>query len=135
MTLIQPYSWDRIDKAFDFYYDEELDRADIWDWNVRDYDRQMFRRAIEKYIDEETIVKHLVDTAKQFLQTQWLFWEHNMSPVQEYKALCHYLYIDSIWRSEEPEFYKPFWHDLLDNLQNIIEWIKKEHSDWDSETI
>lgn len=52
-TIIQPYSWDRIDKAFDYYYDEESERAD-YEWtNIRDYDRQMFREWITKFVSWE----------------------------------------------------------------------------------
>lgn len=71
VTIIEPYTGDWIDRAFDWYYDKESDYASD---NIRDYDRQMFREAIEKqeedYLEE---VKALQSLAQKNLEDSEIF--------------------------------------------------------------
>ncbi len=42
-----------MDKAFDWYYNNESDMAETGDLVILDYDRKMFRMAIERFLPEE----------------------------------------------------------------------------------
>ncbi len=49
----EPIERDWMDKAFDWYYNNESDMAETGDLVILDYDRKMFRMAIERFLPEE----------------------------------------------------------------------------------